>query len=131
MHYRRTAKKLYQELRQEGFTGAYTTVNAYVQKWKHKERLGTSKKAFVPQEYEPGEAFQFDWSEEQIELDGEWIKIKVAHIHLCYSGLFFMVAYRREALEMVMDAHGRSESLDGQGSKIQSAISGTGLPSSL
>ena len=30
VHYRRTAKKLYQELCQEGFTGAYTPVNAYV-----------------------------------------------------------------------------------------------------
>lgn len=108
VHYRRTARKLYQELCQEGFTGAYTTVNAYVQKWKSQERLNTSKKAFVPQEYGPGEAFQFDWSEEEIELGGHWTKIKVAHIHLCYSGLFFMVAYRAEALEMVMDAHDKA-----------------------
>ena len=108
VHYRRTAKKLHEELCLEGFTGAYSTVNAYVQKWKCQERLNASKKAFVPQDYEPGEAFQFDWSEEEIELDGDWTKIKVAHIHLCYSGLFFMVAYRAEALEMVMDAHDKA-----------------------
>ena len=113
--YRRTAKKLYQELCEEGFTGAYTTVNATVQKWKHQERLSANKKAFVPQAYGPGEAFQFDWSEEEIELGGHWTNIKVAHIHLCCSGLFFMVAYRAEATG---DCSGYNQRLLTQGGHI-------------
>jgi transposase len=34
--------------------------------------------------------------------------MKVAHVRLCYSRAFFLVAYPRESQEMVFDAHERA-----------------------
>lgn len=101
---RRTARKLYLELQEEGYRGSYDAVHAFVSKWCRKNTQKVAK-AFVPLEFEPGEAFQFDWSEEEIELAGVLTRIKVAHIRLCYSRYFLMVAYPNEQLEMVLDAH--------------------------
>jgi transposase len=101
---RRTAKKLYEEIHERGFKGSYTTVNNFVRRWKKENHL-EGRTAFVPMEFAPGEAFQFDWSEEEIKLKGELVSVKVAHIRLCYSRLFLIVVYRNEQLEMVMDAH--------------------------
>ncbi len=104
---KKTAKKIHQELCALGFTGGYTTVNGFIQKWKQDNHQG-GKKVFIPLEFSPGEAFQFDWSEEEIELKGKLIRVKAAHIRLCYSRLFLIVVYRNEQLEMVMDAHNKA-----------------------
>jgi transposase len=65
-------------------------------------------KAFIPLEYDPGDAFQFDWSYEKVELGGVPVEVKIAHFRLCHSRKLFCVAYTRETLEMVMDAHVRA-----------------------
>jgi hypothetical protein len=56
----------------------------------------------------PGEAYQFDWSHEWVVFDGVVQKAKVAHFRLCRSRHFFAVAYPRESMEMVLDAHNRA-----------------------
>lgn len=104
---RRTAKKLYEMLQAEGFKGCYETVNAYVNRY-HQEKKDGLKQVFIPLSFSPGEAFQFDWSEEEIELSGELTRIKVAHIRLCHSRYFLLVAYPNEQLEMVLDAHDKA-----------------------
>jgi len=101
---RRTAKKLYLELQSEGYEGSYDAVHEFVVHWRREQNKNLSK-AFVPLEFEAVEAFQFDWSEEEIELAGIITRIKVAHTRLCYSRYFLMVAYPNEQLEMVLDAH--------------------------
>lgn len=101
---RRTAKKLYLELQTEGYEGSYDAVHEFVTQWRRQQNQSLSR-AFVPLEFEAGEAFQFDWSEEEIELGGVITRIKVAHIRLCYSRYFLMVAYPNEQLEMLLDAH--------------------------
>ncbi|WP_158641807.1 hypothetical protein [Candidatus Glomeribacter gigasporarum] len=64
----------------------------------------------------PVNPFQLEGSEEAIQWAGEWVKLKVAHFHLCYSGLFFRVAYRNEPLEMRREAHDPAFQLfDGMG----------------
>ena len=100
---RRSAQLLFEMLQREGFTGGYDAVRRFVQKWKL-QRTGVSK-AFVPLVFVPGEAFQFDWSYEPVELAGVNVQIKVAHFRLCHSRKPFCVAYVRETLEMVLDAH--------------------------
>lgn len=109
---KRTAKKLYRELQEEGYKGSYDAVQEFIRQWRleHKQSL---VKAFVPLEFEAGEAFQFDWSDEEIELAGILTRIKVAHIRLCYSRHFLMVSYPNEQLEMVMDAHNQAFSFFG------------------
>ena len=101
---RRTAKKLYLELQAEGYEGSYDAVHEFVTQWRRQQNRNLSR-AFVPLEFEVGEAFQFDWSEEEIELAGVITRIKVAHIRLCYSRYFLMIAYPNEQLEMLLDAH--------------------------
>jgi transposase len=103
---RRTAMVLFEELQRAGFTGGYDSVRRYVQKWRRRE-TGQGATAYIPQTFAPGEAYQFDWSHELVELGGVVVKVKVAHFRLCYSRMSFCVAYHRESLEMVLDAHAR------------------------
>ena len=56
---RYTAKKLYQELCGSGFKGSYSTVNRFVIDWRQ-DNHGEGKKVFIPLEFAPGEAFQFE-----------------------------------------------------------------------
>jgi transposase len=104
---RRTAQVLYEELQRAGYLGGYDSVRRYVQKW----RRGTDGQpvtVYIPQAFDPGEAYQFDWSHEQVELGGVLTKVKVAHFRLCHSRQVFCVAYHRESLEMLLDAHVRA-----------------------
>lgn len=103
----RTAMVLFEELQREGFSGGYDSVRRYVQKWRR--RAATQQvTAYIPQSFDRGEAYQFDWSHELVELGGVIVKVKVAHFRLCYSRMPFCVAYHREGLEMVLDAHVRA-----------------------
>ena len=58
--------------------------------------------------FKPGEVCQFDWSQEVVDLGGLEQIVKVAHFRLCYSRKIFVVAYLREAQEMLMDAHNKA-----------------------
>jgi transposase len=62
---RRTALLLFEQLQREGFAGGYDSVRRYVQKWRTSVQ-DREIKAFIPLSFAPGEAFQFDWSYEQI-----------------------------------------------------------------
>ena len=56
----------------------------------------TSASAYVPLSFDPGEAYQFDWSHEIVILDGVTTTVKVAHVRLCHSRMPFVRAYPRE-----------------------------------
>ncbi|MBF0554404.1 MAG: IS21 family transposase [Nitrospirae bacterium] len=102
----RTAQSIFEKLQKEGYVGGYDSVRRYVQKWRKQD--GSKVTAYIPQTFEPGEAFQFDWSYEVVELGGIVVTVKVAHFRLCYSRKQFCVAYERESLEMLLDAHIRA-----------------------
>jgi transposase len=105
---RRTAQILYEQLQLEGYTGGYDAVRRYVKRWLQDNKRSETQ-VFIPLVFEPGEepgeAFQFDWSHELVQMGGMPVKVKVAHIRLCHSRLFLTVAYPRETQEMVFDAH--------------------------
>ncbi len=50
------------------------------------------RNAFVPLTFELGEAFQFDWSEEGLVIGGVYRRVQVAHMKLCASRAFWLVA---------------------------------------
>jgi len=102
---RRTAQRLYEALCLEGYTGTVNTVRRYVRAFGHRHHPIAT--AFIPQSFALGEAYQFDWSHEHVELGGVDQVVKVAHVRLCHSRAFFLVAYPRERQEMVFDAHAR------------------------
>lgn len=68
---RRTAKRLFDGLKAEGYQGAYDSVQRFVKAWKAERKSNPPvKKAFVPLAFAPGDVCQFDWSEETVELGG-------------------------------------------------------------
>lgn len=101
---RLTLIRLYEELKELGYAGGYDAVRRYARRWL-KERGRATADAFVPLSFAPGEAFQFDWSHEIVVIAGATTTIKVAHVRLCHSRMFFVRAYPRETQEMVFDAH--------------------------
>jgi transposase len=104
---RRTAKKLYEELVAEGFSGSYSPVQRFISELK--KSSGTDGgDAFIPLYFAPGDALQFDWSEEYVLLGGVQHKVHVAHFRLCHSRKPFVVAYMNEKQEMVLDAFVRA-----------------------
>lgn len=107
VRHRRSAQLLFEQLQREGYEGGYDAVRRYVST--KKRAIGTaSVQAYVPLEYAPGDAFQFDWSYEQVELGGVPMEVKIAQFRLCHSRKPFCIAYTRETLEMVLDAHIRA-----------------------
>lgn len=107
-HHRRTAQRLFEGLQEQGYQGAYDSVQRFVKHWKRIHQGPKLNDAFVPLLFLPGDACQFDWSEECIELAGVVQKIKVAHFRLANSRQMFVAAYPRETQEMVLDAHNRA-----------------------
>ena len=57
--------------------------------------------AFIPLLFRPGEAYQFDWSHEDVEIAGKPMRVKVAHVRLCASRVIYVRAYPRETQEML------------------------------
>lgn len=112
---RRKWTRLYEALRHHGYQGKYDAVRRYASKWHppeedrgDEEELSVSPEACTPRVYRPGRAFEFDWSEERVLINGIEEKVCVAHFTLCHSRMKFMFAYRRQQLEMVLDAHRRA-----------------------
>lgn len=104
---RRTALKLFGELKALGFTGDYSRVTEFVRRWRANGRHALSK-AFVPLHVELGEAFQFDWSEERLVIGGVWRKILAAHMKLCASRACVVRAYPTQSHDMLFDAPTRA-----------------------
>lgn len=108
--YRKTLKQLHASLQARGYTGSYDRVAALARVWKQAEmdRAKGAGKAFVPLTFAPGEAFQFDWSEDYARIGGEKVKLQVAHFKLSYSRAFVLRAYWQQTHEMLFDAHNRA-----------------------
>jgi len=102
-----TAMRLYELVCEQGYEGAYDSIQRYVHHWR-KEKGKAKTGVYIPLYFPPGDAYQFDWSHETVILNGKAKKIKVAHFRLCYSRKFFVVAYFRERQEMVLDAHNKA-----------------------
>jgi transposase len=105
---RRTAKALFAELKVQGYAGGYTVLTDFIRHWRSQATANAPTRAFVPLKFELGEAFQFDWSEEQLVIGGIWRKLQVAHLKLCASRAFVLVAYPSQGHEMLFDAHTKS-----------------------
>ena len=91
---RLTVIRIYEELRNRGYGGGYDAVRRYAASWS-KATQEASASAYVPLSFDPGEAYQFDWSHEIVILDGVTMTVKVAHVRLCHSRMPFVRAYAR------------------------------------
>ena len=102
-----TLLRIFEDLRGLGYEGGYDAVRRYASEWRRRQSAAAAA-AFVPLSFDPGEAYQFDWSHEIVLVDGVTVTVKVAHMRLCHSRMPFVRAYPRESQEMVFDAHDRA-----------------------
>ena len=102
--------RIHDLLLREGFEGSYDAVRRYARRWNDARRKGPGDgmPAFIPLLFRPGEAYQFDWSHEDVEIAGKPMRVKVAHMRLCASRAVYVRAYPRETQEMLFDAHARA-----------------------
>ena len=106
--------RIHDLLHREGFEGSYDAVRRYATRWtaaRRKDPGGATiggAPAFIPLLFQPGEAYQFDWSHEDVEIAGVSVRVKAAHMRLCGSRAVYVRCYPRETQEMVFDAHARA-----------------------
>lgn len=96
---RHTAKRIFERLREEGYTGGYTQVKDAV-----RELRRTSQEVFMPLRHEPGEA-QVDFGYALIKLQGELTKAAFFVMALPHSDALYVRAYPRECTETFQDGH--------------------------
>lgn len=87
----------------EGFEGSYDAVRRYARRWTEARRkdAGDDTPAFIPLLFPPSDAYQFDWSHEDVEIAGKPMRVKVAQMRLCASRAVYVRAYPRETQGMV------------------------------
>lgn len=94
-----TAKRIYDRLVEElDFDGSYTAVRRAVSSLKENNIT-----AYVPLEFDPGEALQIDFGTAYIYLNGKEEKIKYFCARLCFSAHIFAKAYFAENEECFLD----------------------------
>jgi len=104
---RRTVKQMHADLVTLGYDGSYNRVAAFAREWKvdrQRDAQTSGRGTFVPLVFMPGEAFQFDWSEDWAIIAGERTKLQVAHSKLSHSRAFIVRAYLLQTHEMLFDA---------------------------
>ncbi|MCP3670030.1 MAG: IS21 family transposase, partial [Gammaproteobacteria bacterium] len=113
---RRTTKQMHHDLVQLGYIGSYDRVAAFCRQWRQGVRNSSGaagKHVFVPLVFAPGEAFQFDWSEDWVVIAGVNTKLQIAHFKLSHSRAFVLRAYLSQTHEMLFDAHTHAFSILG------------------
>jgi len=105
---RRNLRQIYTDLTALGYEGSYDRVAAFARNWRQAQQVAagtTGRGTFIPLTFAPGEAFQFDWSEDWAVIAGVKTKLQVAQFKLSYSRAFFLRAYPLQTHEMLFDAH--------------------------
>ena len=100
--------RIHEDLASLGYEGGYDAVRRYARVWRRRHRLLSSSEAYVPLIFDPGEAYQFDWSHEYAVLSGTTTRVKAAHMRLCHSRMQLVQIFPRESQEMVFEAHERA-----------------------
>jgi transposase len=99
---RHTAKRIFERLRGEGYSGGYTTVKEVVS-----EIARTSGEVFMPLIHRPGDA-QVDYFHALAKVGGVLQKVAIFLMALPYSDAFFMMCVPRECTESFWEGHVRA-----------------------
>jgi len=87
---RRTAKALFAQLVAAGYAGGYSRLTDYIREWRASQGSAALGDAYVP-----------------LVIGGVYQRLQVAHLKLCASRAFALVAYPSQGHEMLFDAHTR------------------------
>ncbi|MEI7535021.1 MAG: IS21 family transposase [Verrucomicrobiae bacterium] len=96
---RHTAKRIWERLQEDGFTGGYTVVKDAV-----RELTQKTQEVFVPLQHRPGEA-QVDFGYALVKVNGQLRKVAFFVMALPYSDAFFVRAFERECTETFWEGH--------------------------
>lgn len=99
---RHTAKRIWERLKGEGFTGGYTIIKEAVADLSRKQG-----EVFIPLKHEPGEV-QVDFGEALVKMAGVLRKFKFFVFSWAYSDAFFVQAFERECTESFWEGHVRA-----------------------
>ena len=97
-----TAKRIYEIITQQGFSGRYTIIKDAVREIKR-----TSKEVFMPLSQRPGEA-QVDFGQAVVKFGGVLKKVMFFVMSLVHSDAMFVMAFPRECTEAFLEAHARA-----------------------
>jgi transposase len=96
---RHTAKRIWERLRGEGFSGGYTVIKDAV-----RELAQRQQEVFVPLVHRPGEA-QVDFGHALVKVNGQLGKVAFFVMALPYSDAAFVMALERECTETFWEGH--------------------------
>jgi transposase len=99
---RHTAKRIFERIQAEGYTGGYTQVKVTVRAIRE-----CQKEVFVPLEHRPGEA-QVDFGYALVRVSGQLKKEAFFVMTLPYSDAIFLQVFERITIEVVWEAHRRA-----------------------
>lgn len=99
---RHTAKRLFERLKEEGYTGGYTQVKVAVRELRRR-----SREVFVPLVHRPGEA-QVDFGHGLAKVGGVLRKVVFFVMALPHCGAMFVQVFERICTEVSWEAHGRA-----------------------
>lgn len=102
---RYTARKVYQMIQAQGYTGAESTVRGYVAGWR---AAHNPPPVFLPLEFDQGQDAQVDWFEAVAIINGESVTVQVFLMRLNYSRRCFVCAYPTQNQESFFDGHVRA-----------------------
>jgi transposase len=100
---RYTVKRMWRVLREEGFTGGYTTIKDAVREI----RGQAPKEVFMPLAQRPGEA-QVDFGHALACIGGRVQKVVFFVMSLVHSDAMFVIAFPRECTEAFLEAHAKA-----------------------
>ena len=99
---RHTAKRIFERIKEMGYTGGYTQVKEAVREIKRLKR-----EVFMPLIHRPGEA-QVDFGYALVKMFGQLRKVAFFVMALPYSDAFFLMAFERECTESYWEGHARA-----------------------
>lgn len=99
---RHTARRIYQRLKAEGYSGGYVSVWRAVRGLKIR-----GQEVFMPLVHRPGEA-QVDFGHALVKLQGKLTKVAFFVMVLPHSDAFFVQAFARECTETFWEGHVRA-----------------------
>jgi transposase len=98
-----TAQRVFETLREEGFSGGYTAIKKCVRRLRPPPRPSPS---YATPEYGPGEMAECDWSPYEIAyVDGRKEKLQAFSYVLVFSRRKCVELYRHADLHALMDGH--------------------------
>jgi transposase len=99
---RHTAKRIFERLREEGYSGGYTQVKSAVRELRRHQA-----EVFVPLVHRPGEA-QVDFGHALVKVHGTLRKVVFFVMVLPHSDVMFVQVFERICMEVFWEAHRRA-----------------------